>query len=136
MDYVIIDEPKVTKWENFILNPILILFISILAPLFWQPPAFGRYWIPLVWIIANGFFLGSSSLKKETLICICGMIMQIALFIGFVLYTGQQSPPLAVSAVGVYIGIVGNGILFLTLYFSAFTQMASYELYEYMKEKQ
>lgn len=136
MSYAIIDEPKATGWGNFILNPILILFLSILIPLFWQPPVFGRYWMPLVWMLANGFFLGSSSLKKETLICIAGGVMQLVLFIGLVFYTTLESPPFSTSDMVPYIRIACNGILFLTLYFSAFTQMASYDLYEYLKEKQ
>ena len=132
--YIIVDEPKVRALAAFVLPPMVILFASIFLPIFWQPPAMGQYWLPLVWIFFNGYILGSSTLKKEILVGSLGLLVMSAQFMGFLYYISLETHPFPVDVVGPYLRICLNATLFLTLYFVVFTQTTSFELYEYMKE--
>ena len=133
-DYIIVDEPKARALAAFVLPPLVILLASILLPLFWQPPAMGKYWLPLVWIFFNGYVLGSSTLKKEFAVGFLGLLVMLAQFMGFLYYINLEAHPFPVDVVGPYLRICLNATLFLTLYFVVFTQTASFELYKYMKE--
>lgn len=128
-NYIIIDEPRVNPLSNLVLNPLVILFASILIPILWSPPYFGRLWMPLVWLLFNGYALGSATWAKEWIICIVGALCMflILMSMGFV---GEYKIALPYLHIGL------NATLFLSLYFAVFTQSTSYELFEYMREKE
>ncbi|WGZ94781.1 MAG: hypothetical protein QJT81_01955 [Candidatus Thiothrix putei] len=128
--YVIIDENKPSPLSHFVVNPVVILFAAILVPLFWMPPLWGEFWLPLVWLLFNGYALGSAHWKKEWMICITGAISLFLLVFGasyFILINNWHG--------GIpYLRIAINAVLFLTLYYAVFTQNASYALFTYLKE--
>lgn len=133
--YQIIDEPKVKPQQHLIVNPIIILLVGILMPLVWTPPFYGRVWIPLVWIVINGYLLGSPTFKSEVIIAILGGIFWFALpySMVFILMTIGQHELVNVSVP--YLRIANNGIFFLTLYLIVFRQSIPYELFCYFKDK-
>ena len=131
--YKIIDEPKPTIYSNFVVNPILILFASILLPLFFTLPWYGRFWMPLVWIVLNGFLLGSPTRIKETVIAIAGCIF-FALLYNAVVYLAETDPT-AANMVIPYYRILNQGAIFFVLYLIVFYQSAPYAIHEYLKEQ-
>ena len=88
--YQVIDEPKPTVYDNFIVNPVVILFAALLIPIFIDLPAFGRYWMPLAWITLNGFLMGSPTKVKELIIAVLGAIAFIALLSGMLYLSGTN----------------------------------------------
>ena len=133
-NYHIIDEPKKTGKVQLAVNPLIILFAAILVPLFVSLPAFGKLWMPLVWIIANGYFLGSATWRKEWVICIIGFTA-LALIVAIMVVNtsfgiGTTNPDFVLP----YLRILLNATLFMTLYFAVFTQATSFELHQYMNE--
>ncbi len=127
-DYVIIDEPKPSALSHLAVNPLYILFAAILVPLFWMPPMGGRFWLPLAWLLFNGYVLGSTTWKKEWLICGAGgiAILLLLFVLGAVANAFMQAVP--------YVFIMINAVLFLTIYYAVFTQNSSYELFDYLRE--
>lgn len=133
--YQIIDEPKPKKYARLIVDPLAILFVSIIVPAFWMPPFMGKFWIPIVWILANGYFMGSPTFKKEVLIAIIGGLSLIALafLMGYILSTYHQ--PNIVESIGPYFRVLMQGTLFFTLYLIVFKQASPYAIHEYLKEQ-
>ena len=131
--YEIIDEPKPRLHENLIVDPAAIFFVSIFLPLLWTPPFQGQYWIPFVWIIANGYLLGSPTLKKEVGISIAGLALWIGFSVGAVYIIDLSS--LKLEAAAPYIRILSRGIFFLSLYLVILKQSVPYGVYKYVKEQ-
>lgn len=129
--YHIIDEPKPRLYENLIVNPIIILFVSIIVPLIWMPPMLGKYWIPLVWLVLNGYFLGSPTFWKEVFIAIGGGVCMIAAF----LFLGIMHQQGLSESIMPYIFILLQAILFFTIYLIVFSQSAPYEIHEYVNDE-
>lgn len=133
--YKIIDEPKVRGAEKLIVNPILILFASVIIPIFWNPPFLGRLWMPLVWLGVNGFLLGSPTFKKEILYLVGGAISQVGLFflLGILVSNkvftdnGEQLYP--------FYQIVSQGVLFFIMYVVVIIQSTPYDIYSYVKQQ-
>ncbi|WP_168204162.1 hypothetical protein [Aliikangiella coralliicola] len=132
--YQIVDEPKVRGTNALIFNPLIILFVSILTPLFWNPPLMGRFWMPMIWIIINGVLLGSHSLKKEILAIIIGAAVFFATLYGtaFISVSSLFDDP---DSTLPYLRIFLQAIFFSTLYVVVFMQSASYSIYEYIREQ-
>lgn len=135
MSYHIIDEPNVKPLEKLIVNPLVIFFVAIFLPFLWDPPFFGRVWIPLVWILFNGYLLGSPSILKEAAIAVIGFGVwykffyggAVALyFLGFGHYLDAAVP---------YLLILKQGVFFLLLYLLVFMQSPAYEIYNYTREQ-
>lgn len=131
--YVIVDEPTPKKSEYIIVNPIVILLVAIFLPLFWNPPFFGRYWLPFVWIVINGFILGSPFLKREVLISCFAIVAMIAVF-AFMLMLPDLLGLQSFDAVAPYTRIALNGTFFLFLYWAIFSQSTAWEIHNYIKE--
>ncbi|WP_016954529.1 hypothetical protein [Catenovulum agarivorans] len=128
--YTIADEPKPKKLSYLVQNPTMIIFASILIPIFWTPPFAGRLWMPLVWIVINGYLLGSISFKKELGIAIGAVFAMFCSFfaLGALIqldnfYTSEQMRP--------YFQLFLNGILFFSLYWISSKQEQSYSLFQY-----
>ncbi len=132
--YHIIDEPKVKKSEHLIVNPIIVLFVAIFLPIFWMPPYFGRWWLPLVWLTINGYLLGSPTLKKEIVISLLGLLTLFGLLEGFI-YISQIEPFSQLESLSQYAIITLNGAFFFILYLVVFKQTVPYEIYSYMRER-
>ncbi len=132
--YEIIDEPKVKKSEHLIVNPIMVLFVAIFLPLFWMPPYFGRWWLPLVWLTVNGYLLGSPSLIKEIMISIVGLLFVFGLLEGFI-YISQIEPFVNFNSLPQYASITLNGAFFFILYLVVFKQSVPYGIYVYLKRR-
>lgn len=133
--YQIIDEPKVKPQQHLIVNPIVILLVGILVPLVWTPPLYGRIWGTLLWIIANGYLLGSPTFKSEVFIAIVGGICWFALPYGVVFILFETNYQAFINVVVPYLRIANNGVFFLTLYLIVFRQAVPYELFCYFKDK-
>ncbi|MCJ8313971.1 MAG: hypothetical protein HRU38_14895 [Saccharospirillaceae bacterium] len=134
--YKIIDEPKARVWCHLIINPNIILFAAMLVPLFWQPPLYGRFWMPLLWIVFNGFLLGSSTFKREVITCVLGILTMAGLGIWLLMYYQAQDTYFTIQQIIPYYKLLNLACLFLTLYISVFTQSTSYQLFEYMHRSQ
>lgn len=131
--YQVIDEPKPTLYDNFVVNPVVILFAALLIPLFIDLPAFGRYWMPLLWITVNGFLMGSPTKMKELLIAILGVITFAALFAGMI-YLSNTNVELS-NFIAPYFRIGSQATLFFTLYLIVYYQGTPYAIFEYVKEQ-
>ncbi|WP_087023202.1 hypothetical protein [Thaumasiovibrio subtropicus] len=131
--YHIIDEPKATKWDFLVMNPMVIIFATMIVPIIWAPPFAGRYWVPLVWICVNGYIMGSATFKREVVTCLVGCLALLAVFIGF-----AQIPHEVIENTTIgwfnYLRLALNTILFLTLLLAAFSQMKSFSLFQYIGE--
>lgn len=130
--YNIIDEPKPKGLTQLIFDPIGILFACILIPIFWTPPLMGKFWMPILWMLANGIFLGSPTLKKEVFSAIFGGLVLLALFFSFGVFATTSE---IAKQIGPYIFILMNATLFLTLYYMAFCQASPYALHQYLKQQ-
>lgn len=131
--YRIIDEPKSRPaLEKFIVDPTIILFVSILVPLFWNPPALGRFWMPAVWLIFNGYALGSPTLGKEIRTLLLGALGLFLLLRGSSALTNSGVIPYDSAAVAPYLVTLLFGMFFLTLYLVVARQSTSHALYEYV----
>ncbi len=131
-EYQIIDEPKPGAFEQYILDPSIILFLSIVVPLFWIPPFHGRVWIPLIWLWANGYFLGSPTLKKEISFGILGLL---SLILTLVLFSQLSITWLPKESLVAYLRTILFGIFFFTLYMIVSLQSAPYAIHQYVKEQ-
>ncbi len=132
--YQIIDEPRSKPWgENLVIDPIFILLAAMLVPLVWNPPAFGRFWSPCIWLIVNGYALGSSTLGREIAYIALGTIGWFAIvpITRAIMATGVITLP--ARDVYDYIVIIQFGIFFLTLYLVVFEQSRSYHLFKYIR---
>ncbi|MEO1482645.1 MAG: hypothetical protein AAFU77_11105 [Myxococcota bacterium] len=124
--YRILDEPSAKPWgEKLIVNPIGILFISMVLPVFWEPPALGRFWMPLAWLMLNGIALGSSTLKKEFLAMGIGTVAWFGALVAGGFYLDAER-------FGDYLRITLFGIFLMTLYVVVLHQNRSYELFTYL----
>jgi hypothetical protein len=132
--YQIIDEPKPGKREQLVVDPTVILFLSIFIPLFWSPPLNGRFWIPFVWILANGWFMGSPTLRKEIGIALLTILAMVML--PFLSATVLETLALGISMADVvpYLRIVLFGMFFLGLYYIVFIQSVPYSIIKYLRE--
>lgn len=130
--YTVIDEPRPRPWHNLIAPPILILLAAILLPMFWNPPLYGRVWLPMLWLAVNGLLLGSPSLKKEWLILASGLLGYAATLYGgiWLAETFLARPQVAWP----YLRILLQGVLFFVLYLVVFIQSAPYELFTYLRK--
>lgn len=130
--YQIIDEPKVRGLEHVIVNPIVILLVAMLLPLVWNPPFFGRWWLPFCWFVFNGYILGSSTLFKETLLALLGVCVTVAMF-GLIVFVNNVEPYSSYKSLPEYLWVLTSGLFFFFLYLLAFKQSVSYEIYSYIK---
>ena len=132
--YQIIDEPQTKPWgENLVVNPIIILLAAMLVPLIWNPPALGRFWMPCVWLILNGYALGSATLAREMGYIALGTLgwFMVVPLTRMIVSTGVVTLP--IQDVYDYVVIVQFGIFFLTLYLVVFQQSRSYHLFKYIR---
>lgn len=132
-DYLIIDEPKARFSGRFVVNPVFILLASILIPVLITLPFYGRFWMPFIWLVFNGFAMGSPSLKKE-IICgvfVCALIWAILFPIWDAIHLNLENP----RRFQPYIIIVLNAVLFTGLYVVTLTQRVPFEIFEYVKEQ-
>jgi hypothetical protein len=132
--YHIIDEPKIKKSENLIMSPIIILFVAIFLPVFWNPPFMGRWWIPFLWLAFNGYLLGSPTLKKEIAISVIGILSLFGLLELFI-YISEIEPFNQLKSLAQYVRIILNGVFFFILYIVVFKQTVPYDIYTYMRER-
>lgn len=130
--YTIIDEPKPSRLDSLIADPIVILFAALIVPLIINLPLYGRFWLPLIWVIANGFLLGSPTRVRE-LIYAVGAAIVMASIIYSLFYVSATNPELAKSAAP-YIAIVVQGVLFFSMYLIVFQQSAAYQIHKYLKD--
>lgn len=126
-NYAIIDEPKATALSYLVQNPLVILFASMIVPILISLPYLGRFWMPFIWLLINGYLLGSATWKKEWIISIAGILGMSLIIFGSAYFREMEY-------IRPYLRIALNALLFLTLYFAVFTQSTSYELFEYMRE--
>jgi len=131
--YQIIDEPKPSAYEYLIVDPVVILFASILVPLFIDLPFYSRFWGPFAWGILNAFLLGSPTKKKEIFIAIVGVLFLASLFIGMGVL-GHSNIELMNSLMP-YFHIIIQAILFFALYLIIFYQTVPYSIHKYIKEQ-
>ena len=129
--YQIIDEPKPSTYHTLVVDPIVILFAALLVPLFFELPLYGRFWMPLAWIVLNGFLLGSPSKLKEAVIAIAGCVTFFALYSG-IHYLSTIDLTMA-RFLYPYYQIIIQGALFFTLYVIVFYQSPPYAIHQYIK---
>lgn len=131
--YRIIDEPEAKSWaEQLIVDPIVILLAAILVPLFWQPPLFGRFWIPMLWIVFNGYALGSPTLGKEIRTLVGGLAAWFLLLVPYRALMVSGTTSWTQAQVIPYVVILQFGVFFLAMYLVVFRQSTSYALYRYV----
>ncbi|MDJ0758438.1 MAG: hypothetical protein QNJ19_03525 [Woeseiaceae bacterium] len=131
--YRIIDEPRSKPWgEKLIVDPTIILLAAILVPLFWNPPYFGRFWLPALWLIINGYALGSSTLGKEIATIVGGLFLAWAV-LWLTSVVRKANPDLSIEAFLPYTRLLLFGVFFLTLYLVVFKQGRSYQLFKYVR---
>lgn len=134
--YHIIDEPKKTGKERLVVNPLIILFACIFIPILITLPFFGKFWMPFVWLLANGYFLGSATWKKEWAYSAGGIAIMFVLFVVLSMSPLFGISDNAMNILAPYLPTVLNALLFLSLYVVVFTQSTSYELHQYIHGKE
>lgn len=132
--YRIIDEPATRSWgEKYVVNPLIILLAAVFVPIIWEPPLFGRIWMPVVWLAVNGYMLGSSTLKKEIAVGVLAMALWYAVIVVSVALTKSDSMGLTIQQVFPYSRIFQFAVFFLFIYIAVFNQMRSFQLFEYTR---
>lgn len=132
-DYLIIDEPKARFSGRFVVNPVFILLASMVIPFIITLPLYGRFWMPFIWLLFNGFAMGSPSLKKEIFwgVLVCALIWAILFPIWDIIHINLDDP----KRFQPYIIIVLNAVLFTGLYMVTLTQNVPFEIFAYIKEQ-
>lgn len=133
--YSIIDEPKQNHLNGLILNPIIILFASILVPIFISLPYFGRIWIPAAWLILNSLLLQSATRWREIIVSILAVVGWFAIIYGSVVllyFFGSED----LKKTGPYIRIFSQAAFYFCLIYVVALQSTSYSLYEYITRRQ
>ena len=134
--YEIVDEPDVKPWgEKLIVDPIMILLAAMLVPLIWNPPYFGRFWLPFAWVALNGLALGSATLGRELGIMAIGGIAWLAIFFGIPELVRSGVIPFALEDVVPYMRTLLFATFFLTLYLAIVPQGLSYQLFDYVRQR-
>lgn len=132
--YTIIDEPQVRPWgERIVVDPIIILLAAILVPLFWNPPALGRFWLGPLWLLINGIALGSATLGKEVTALAVGAVVWLGLFFGTIVAISAGLLPYEASDVWEYVVISLFAVLFFTMLFVINLQARSHALFVYVR---
>jgi hypothetical protein len=132
--YEIIDEPRTKPWgEKLIVDPIVILLAAILVPLIWQPPMLGRFWIPALWLILNGYLIGSSTLGKEIATIIIGTVVWFLVSYGVLAFVRSGASPVSGRDAYEYLLLLQFAVFFLAMYLVVFRQADSYALFKYMR---
>lgn len=132
--YHIIDEPKLGRAQQLVVNPSLILLSAVLIPLMLTIPFHGQFWMPFVWLVVNGYLLGSPTFWKECVYAGMGLIVIVLAFVGFGYGIKTEligSPNMAAP----YLRVVVNALYFIALYFVVFTQSAPYAVFQYVKQQ-
>ena len=130
--YKVLDEPSPKRLGWLCVSPLLILFVSVLAPIFFSIPMMGRYWMPFAWLILNGFLMGSPTRWKEAIIGVSSVMVIAATFFAWAFFFNLESE-FARSTVP-YLKIVIQALLFFSLYWVVFIQSKPYQIFEYVKE--
>ena len=132
--YAIIDEPTVRPWgERIVVDPVLILLAAILVPFFWEPPAFGRFWLGPLWLLINGVALGSASLGKEIIALVVGAGVWLGLFFGTIATINAGLLPYDGRDIWEYVVIALFAVLFFTMLFVINLQARSHALFVYVR---
>jgi hypothetical protein len=129
--YHIVDEPNFGPHHKLIVNPLVILMVSIFLPLVWVPPFMGKFWMPFVWLVVNSYLLGSPTFWKECLISVGSAITLLAVFFVSIIVVNSH---VEIERAGPYIRLGLMATLFLFLYLVVFMQMKSYSIYEYIQQ--
>ena len=113
--YYIIDEPNVKMAKHLIVNPTAILLGAMLVPILVSIPLYGKFWLPFIWLMVNGYLLGSPTFLRECIYSIVGMLSIAVAFFGFVygIQIGAISSP---NRLGPYLKVLVNALYFITLY--------------------
>lgn len=119
---------------RFIVNPMAILLAAMLVPIFVNIPLYGKFWVPFIWLILNGYFLGLPTFWRECCYAIGGVLAIVAAFAGFgyAIKIGLISSP---DSVAPYLRVLVNAIYFIALYLAVFTQSVPFSVYEYVKQQ-
>lgn len=134
--YSIIDEPKQHQLNALILSPVIILFASILIPMFISLPYFGRIWIPAVWLIANSLLLKSASSMKEIIVSILAVLLWFLIVYGGFDLVYTYTEPGGLQKAAPYIRICSQAAFYFCLMYVVALQSTSYALYEYITKRQ
>lgn len=131
--YQIIDEPKARMAAHLVVNPVMILLVAIIVPLFGHLPLMAQYWLPLLWILGNGYLLGSPSWRKEVLVVLGGVAVYFSvLFLSYYLQARFQLFPNDGMMIP-YLRIVLQAVFFTVLYYVVFLQTAPFALFDYIR---
>jgi hypothetical protein len=133
--YSIIDEPKQNRLNGLILNPIIILFASILVPIFVSLPYFGRIWIPAAWLILNSLLLKSATRWREIIVSLLAVIGWFTIIYGSVVLLYFFGPD-EIKKAAPYIRIFSQATFYFCLIYVVALQSTSYSLYEYITRRQ
>lgn len=133
--YQIIDEPRPKPWQHLIVNPNIILLAAIFVPLLWNPPFWGRFWIPAVWLVFNGISLGSPTLRKEIAVVLVGTLAWLGILFTTFPMLNAFGVDLAPDQVGPYLRIILFGVFFLILYLAVTMQSTAWQLFEYVRDR-
>ncbi len=132
--YRIIDEPKLKMDQHLIVNPVAIMLAAMLVPIFVNIPLYGKFWLPFVWLMFNGYLLGSPTFWRECFYSIFGVFAIAAVFIGFgygIKIDAITSP----NSLAPYMRVLVNALYFIALYLVVFTQSVPFSIYEYVKQQ-
>lgn len=129
--YHIVDEPNYGSHHKLIVNPIVILMVSVFLPLLWSPPFMGKFWMPFVWLVFNSYLLGSPTFWKECAVSFCACLM---IPLGFLFAIITINSGVEIESVRPYLFLGLQTMLFLFLYFVVFMQMKPYSIYEYIEQ--
>ena len=119
MSYQIVDEPRPSGLQKFVVNPMFPVFAFM----------FGGAYISWLWSIFNGVALGSPSLKKEASAVIVGFLATIIYFFLWSLYLKNSS---VISERESDLFRFGTILIYLPIcYYIYFKQAAAFEIYQY-----
>ncbi len=133
--YSIIDEPKQHQLNALILSPVIILFASILVPMFITLPYLGRIWMPAVWLIFNSILLKSASRFKEISVSLLAVFLWFLIVYGGSDFIYTYFEPGGLKKAAPYLRICSQAAFYFCLMYVVALQSTSYALYEYMTKR-
>ena len=123
--YRIADEPRLSRLSRVVVNPFIILLLSMLL----------MFELGTVWLLFNGFAMGSPYARRNLLVTLGAVVVFFAAYVG-------ASVGLGVTEGGAnleyapYFRLAVRTFWILVCYYLFMSQMKIYPLFQYYRQQQ
>jgi len=129
--YTIVDEGQRSRFSSLAIEPLIILFLSMLVPAAYKP-------LVLVWLLANAWFLGDASRWKQLRLVALVVVGVVLSILGLGSYMANMLDAQTATAIAgdvqPYVRLAIYGLFFWLLYRLTTYQAMPYALHEFLNQ--